>query len=112
MSFTGFAFYIDVRYGFDKDLYLTSSLNAHNHNTCIRLPQTRVLATLPLCQKEVNMYGITNVLQEFVAPSEGQSAYIFGNINNQYFVNYICVGQHAHSKSCYANYCLFRHTTY
>ena len=26
--------------GFDKQLYLTSCLNAHNHNTCIRLPQT------------------------------------------------------------------------
>ena len=39
VSFTGFAFYIAVRCGFDKHLYLTSSLNAHNHNTCIRLPQ-------------------------------------------------------------------------
>ena len=39
-SFTGFAFYIAVRCGFDKHLYLTSCLNAHNHNTCIRLPQT------------------------------------------------------------------------
>ena len=40
MSLTGFAFYIAVRCGFDKHLYLTSCLNAHNHNTCIRLPQT------------------------------------------------------------------------
>ena len=40
MSFTGFAFYIAVRCGFDKHLYLTSCLNAHNHNTCIRLAQT------------------------------------------------------------------------
>ena len=32
MSFTGFAFYIAVRCGFDKHLYLTSCLNAHNHN--------------------------------------------------------------------------------
>ena len=39
MAFTGFAFYIAVRCGFDKHLYLTSCLNAHN-NTCIRLPQT------------------------------------------------------------------------
>ena len=39
-SFTGFAFYIAVRCGFDKHLYLTSCLNAHNHNTCIRLAQT------------------------------------------------------------------------
>ena len=38
--FTRFAFYIAVRCGFDKHLYLTSCLNAHNHNTCIRLPQT------------------------------------------------------------------------
>ena len=38
--FTGFAFYIVVRCGFDKHLYLTSCLNAHNHNTCIRLFQT------------------------------------------------------------------------
>ena len=40
MSFTGFAFYIAVRCDFDKHLYLTSCLNAHNHNTCIRLAQT------------------------------------------------------------------------
>ena len=40
MSFTGFAFYIAVRFGFDKHLYLTSCLNAHNHTTCIHLPQT------------------------------------------------------------------------
>ncbi|KAK2187582.1 hypothetical protein NP493_161g02043 [Ridgeia piscesae] len=25
---------------FDKHLYLTSCLNAHNHNTCIRMAQT------------------------------------------------------------------------
>ena len=37
---TGFAFYIVVRCGFDKYLYLTSCRNAHDHNTCIRLPQT------------------------------------------------------------------------
>ena len=30
----------NVSYGFDKHLYLTSCLNAHKHNTCIRLPQT------------------------------------------------------------------------
>ena len=40
MSFTGFAFYIAVCCGFDKHLYLTRCLNAHNHNTYIRLPQT------------------------------------------------------------------------
>ena len=40
VSFTGFAFYIVLRCGFDKHLYLTSCLNAHNHNTCIRLAQT------------------------------------------------------------------------
>ena len=40
MSFTEFAFYIAVRCGFDKHFYLTSCLNAHNHNTCIRLAQT------------------------------------------------------------------------
>ena len=40
VSFTRFAFYIAVSCGFDKHLYLTSCLNAHNHNTCIRLPQT------------------------------------------------------------------------
>ena len=40
MSFTGFAFYIAVCFGFDKHIYLTSCLNAHNHNTCMRLPQT------------------------------------------------------------------------
>ena len=41
MAFTGFAFYIAVCCGFDKHLYLTSCLNGHNHNTCIRLSQTR-----------------------------------------------------------------------
>ena len=40
MCLTGFAFYNAVRCGFDKHLYLTSCLNAHNHNTCIRLAQT------------------------------------------------------------------------
>ena len=40
MSFTGLTFYIAVRCGFDKHLYLTSCINAHSHNTCIRLPQT------------------------------------------------------------------------
>ena len=40
MTFTEFAFYIAVRCGFDKHLYLTSCLKAHNHNTCIRLAQT------------------------------------------------------------------------
>ena len=40
VSFTGFAFYIAVHCGFEKHIYLTSCLNAQNHNTCIRLPQT------------------------------------------------------------------------
>jgi len=40
VSFTGFAFYIPVHCGSDKHLYLTSCLHAHNHNTCIRLPET------------------------------------------------------------------------
>ena len=40
VSFAGFAFYIVVRCGFDKHLYLTSCLNANKHNTCIRLAQT------------------------------------------------------------------------
>ena len=44
MSFTGFAFYIAVRCGFDRHLYLTSCLNAHNHNTGIRLAQTGCVA--------------------------------------------------------------------
>ena len=44
MSFAGFAFYIAVRCGFDKHLYLTSCLNAHNHNTCIRLAKTGRIA--------------------------------------------------------------------
>ena len=44
MSFTGFAFYIAGRCGFDKHLYLTSCLNAHNHNTCVHLPQTGCIA--------------------------------------------------------------------
>ena len=37
VSFTGFAFYIAVRCGFDKHLYLTSCLNARNHNKCVPL---------------------------------------------------------------------------
>ena len=36
----GFAFFIAVRCGFDKHLYLTSCLNAQNHTTCTRLAQT------------------------------------------------------------------------
>ena len=40
MCLAGFAFYIAVRCGFHKHVYLTSCLNAHNHSTCIRLPQT------------------------------------------------------------------------
>ena len=39
MSFMGFAFFIAVRCGFDKHLYLTSCLYAQNHITCIRLAQ-------------------------------------------------------------------------
>ena len=38
--FMGFTYYIAARCGFDKHLHLTSCLNAHNHNTCIRLAQT------------------------------------------------------------------------
>ena len=50
VSFTGFAFYIAVHCGFDKHLYLTSCLNAHNHITCIRLPQTGCTARkMALC---------------------------------------------------------------
>ena len=46
LSFTGFAFYIviAVRCGFGKYLYLTICLNAHNHNTCIGLPQIGYIA--------------------------------------------------------------------
>ena len=36
--------YIRIRCGFDKHLYLTNCLNAHNHNTCIRLSQTGCIA--------------------------------------------------------------------
>ena len=46
MSFAAFAFYIAVRCGFDKHLYLKSCLNAHNHITCIRLPQTGCTARI------------------------------------------------------------------
>ena len=63
MSFAGFAFYIAVCCGFEKHLYLTSCLNAHNHNTCIRLPQTdctaRKMALLIIiedCQTQVSDY--------------------------------------------------------
>ena len=47
VSCTGFAFYIAVRCGFVKHFYLTSCLNAHNHNTCTRLPQTGCAARKP-----------------------------------------------------------------
>ncbi len=40
MSFTGLAFFIAVRFGFDKHIYLTSCLNVQNHITCTRLAQT------------------------------------------------------------------------
>ena len=46
MSFTGFAFYIAVRCGFDKHLYLTSCLNAHNHNTFAKTGCTALKMTL------------------------------------------------------------------
>ena len=39
MSFMGFEFFITVRCGFDMHSNVTSYLNAHNHNTCIPLPQ-------------------------------------------------------------------------
>ena len=39
----GLAFYIAVRCGFDKHLYQTSCLNAHNRNT---LPQTGCTARI------------------------------------------------------------------
>ena len=42
MSFKEFSFYPAVRCGFDKYLYLTSFLKAHDHNTCIHLPKTGV----------------------------------------------------------------------
>ena len=31
--------YVVISKEFDKHLYLTSCLNAHNHNTCMHLPQ-------------------------------------------------------------------------
>ena len=37
VSFTGFAFYIAVRCGFDKHLYLRSCLNARKHNKSVPL---------------------------------------------------------------------------
>ena len=37
VSFTGYAFYIVVRCGFDEHLFLTRCLNAHNDNTFILL---------------------------------------------------------------------------
>ena len=40
VSFTEFVFYIAVCCGFSKHLYLTSCLNAHNHNTCMHMAQT------------------------------------------------------------------------
>ena len=57
VSFTGFAFYIAVRCGFNKHLYLTSCLNAHNHNTCIRLPQTGYTA------RKLGLFNISQVRQ-------------------------------------------------
>ena len=61
VSFMGFAFYIAVRCGFDKHLYLTSCLNAHNHNTCIRLAQTDCTAR-KLALFIISQNGETQVL--------------------------------------------------
>ena len=53
VSFTGFAFYIAVRCGFDKHLYLTSCLNAYNHNTCIRLAKMALFIIIEDRQTQV-----------------------------------------------------------
>ena len=66
MSFTGFAFYIAVRCGSDKHLYLTTCLNTHNHNTCIRLPQTgctaRKIALFVISQDRQTQVLAANVM--------------------------------------------------
>ena len=66
VSFTGFAFYIAVRCGFDKHLYLTGCLNAHNHNTCVRLPQTgcpaRTMAPLIINQERQTQVLAANAM--------------------------------------------------
>ena len=69
MSSMGFAFYIAVRCGFDidKHLYLTSCLNAHNHNTCICLPQTgctaRKMALLIISQDRQTQVLAANAME-------------------------------------------------
>ena len=69
MSFTGFAFYITVRCCFDKHLYLTSCLNAHN--TCIRLPQTgcavRKMALFIISQDRQTQVQAGNVMETTIA---------------------------------------------
>ena len=55
-----------IRCGFDKHLYLTSCLNAHNHNTCIRLPQTgctaRKMALFIISQDRQTQVLATNAM--------------------------------------------------
>ena len=70
MYFTGFAFYIAVRCGFDKHLYLTSCLNAHNHNTCIRLPQTGCTA------RKMALFIISQDRQTLVLPGDAMTTTI------------------------------------
>jgi len=48
VSFVELVFYIVVRCGFDKHLYRAICLNAHNCNTCLRLPQTGYTAQMAL----------------------------------------------------------------
>ena len=44
MCLTGFAFYIAVRCGFDKHLYLTNCLNANNHGPIQNNPRQHGLS--------------------------------------------------------------------
>ena len=54
--------YVVVSQQFDKQLYLTSCLNAHNHNTSIHLPQNRFY-----CAKDSILYYKCKIAKQVLA---------------------------------------------
>ena len=76
MCLAGLAFYIAVRCGFDKHLYLTSCLNAHNHNICIRSPQTGCTA------RKVALFIISQDRQTQVLAANAMATTIIIDLNS------------------------------
>ena len=83
MCLTGFAFYIAVHCGFDKHLFMTSCLNVHNHNICIRLSQTGCTA------RKMALFIISQDRQIQVVPGDAMAT----NRNNrlQFMISVIIV---------------------